>query len=240
MGLPDENAGFPDDARQVLARFAESARRGLLSNGWEVGPQDPATGDSIFLGNFQRPVAPDFVATVQFILESGPMLYGAELRPTRGVVDVRRVWASVGGELGVRHLPTERLLTVLHVECEADVSLDLAEIFEDRGDELPTFSDEATADAASGVLVDAVTVHALPSARAHADVDRMLEFVRGGGQTTRSETWEYMFVPTLLAASGRRAEARAALAEYQERVPPGSDEEMEYSGFRDRLSGWLR
>jgi hypothetical protein len=68
----------------------------------------------------------------------------------------------------------------------------------------------------------------------------MVQFVRGGGQSTRDERFEYIFVPTLLAASGRSPEARAAIADYQKRIPPGSDEEKEYSRFRDRLSGWLR
>jgi hypothetical protein len=59
-------------------------------------------------------------------------------------------------ELGVRHLPTERLLAALDVRCEADISLDLAEIFEEHGDELPLFTDEDSAEVASRIIVDAV------------------------------------------------------------------------------------
>ena len=239
MGVPDDSVGFRDDARQVLARFAERVRLALISDGWEVGPDGPATGDSIFLGSFQQPVVSDLVATVQFILETGPAIHRVELHLTQGVVPTGGVHAAVGGELGIRHLPTERLLAELQVPCEADISRDLAEIFEDQGEELPSFTDETSADLAARVLVDAVAVHALPFARAHADVDRIVKFVRDGGQTTRDEIFEYIFVPTLLAASGRTADARAALGQYRKRLRPGSDEEAEYFQFLERLESWL-
>jgi hypothetical protein len=59
------------------------------------------------------------------------------------------------------------------------------------------------------------------------------------GRGTSVESFEHIFVPALLAASGRTAEARAALVEYQKRITPGSEEEKGYSMFRDRLSGSL-
>jgi hypothetical protein len=228
---------IPGDGRSVLARFAERARDALLADGWALGPDGPSAADSIFLGSFQQPVAPDFVATVQLILESGPFIVELDVRPTRGVVRTHRVSASVGGELGVRHLPTGRLLGALGISCEADISLDLAEILQDRGEELPSFTDEAGADAASALVVDLVAAQALPFAREHADVDRMLQFVRDGRQITRVDMFEYLFVPTLLAVSGRTGEARAALSDYGARIRPDDDEE--YSKFRDRLNGWL-
>ncbi len=67
----------------------------------------------------------------------------------------------------------------------------------------------------------------------------MIQFVTAGGQTTRTETFEHIFVPTLLAASGRGAEALAALSNYERRNASGTREEEDYSTFRDRLSGWL-
>ena len=140
--------GIPDEAREVQACFAERARDAMLADGWGLGPEGPATGDSIFLGSFQRGVAPEFDATVQLVLESGPTIGGMELRPAQSVVRTGRVAASVGGELGVRHVPTERLLAALQVPCEADTSLDMAEIFEAQGNELPFFTDDATADVA--------------------------------------------------------------------------------------------
>ena len=74
------------------------------------------------------------------------------------------------------------------------------------------------------VLVEAVAAWALPLAREHANVERIATFVSEGGQTRRDETFERIFVPTLLVASGRTAEAPAALADYQECITPGSDE----------------
>ena len=52
---------------------------GHQSDGWELGPQGPATGESIYLGSFQRSIAADVVAVVEFILESGPRRSGGRV-----------------------------------------------------------------------------------------------------------------------------------------------------------------
>jgi len=227
------------DAHPHLRRFADRTRVAMLANGWDIADDGPAHGDSIFLGSFQQSVAPDFLGTVEFILESGPIVLGAEVWPPGQVHRTRRFEALVGGELGVRHLPTAQLLQILDAHCEADISLDIEEAFEADGLSLPMMTDPPSVDEAAGVLVEAVVRHALPFARAHANVDAMLRFLRDGGQTTRDDMFEAMFVPVLLAASDRRPEARAALDTYRRRNNPGTDEEREYAVFGDRLTSWL-
>jgi hypothetical protein len=227
------------DAWPLPGRFAERACAAMLAAGWEVGGDGPADGRSIFLGDFQQPITAEFLASVQFILEGGPTVCGVELELVARVAEGRRFRASVGGEIGVRHLPTERLLQTLQMRCEADVSLEIADIFEADRRTLPTMTDEASVDGAARVLVAAVMAHALPFARAHASVDAMVEFVTRGRQINRGQTFEYIFVPTVFAASGRATEARAALSAYRDRVKPGTEEDAEYTGFSDRLTRWL-
>jgi hypothetical protein len=75
-----------------------------------------------------------------------------------------------------------------------------------------------------------------PSLVADHAIPRDFSFV---GPTTRDDMFEYLFVPALLAATGRTAEAHAALEDYHTRTKRGP-EQKEYSAFRDRLNDWLR
>lgn len=219
--------------QSLLERFSSRAQTALLDDRWEIGREDPAREGSIFLGDFQKPLVPDFVATVEFILESGPMV--------RGFVGAQRtshVAAVVGGEFGVRHLPTAELLKALGVRCETNISLDIEEVFEAAGLSLPVIHDERSAEDAARVLVEAVGTYGVPFADKHSTVETMLRFVEEGGQTTRDDMFEAFFVPTMLAASGRSPEAEAALASYRPRLTHDEEQE-EFVDFADRLTALL-
>jgi len=209
----------------------------MTNRGWEVSGAVP-DGSSVFFGDYRQAIAAEFLATVEFLLESGPFSYGVELWPSgpRRVVELR---ACVGGELGLRHLPTERLLCLLNVRCEADISRDLADIAEAEGTALPMITDAQSAAQAPQMLVELVDAHALVFAREHASVEAMLAFIADGGQSNRTVEFEYMFVPALLAASGRHDEARAALIDFGQRTKSYPDEDAEYRRFGDDLSSWL-
>jgi len=227
-----------DDAdRELLERFVAVTAEAMLGRGWEVDPAGLPDSASIFLGNFRQTVNPEWLATVEFIKESGPV-DGVKLRLS-GRRRFHRFEVTVGGEIGVRHLPTEQLFREFNVRREATISLDLADVFDERGDELPSMTDVRSVEQASEALVAVVTARAMPFAREHADVDAAIAFISGGGQRHRSPEFEYILIPALLATSGRRAEARAALATYSQRPKSGPRDEEEYGRFAAQLSAWL-
>jgi hypothetical protein len=227
----------PDAGRAVLERFIRTTADAMVARGWEVDPETVPDADSIFVGTFRRPVGEDWLATVEFIREGGPKA-GFELRLT-GIRHFESFAETIGGYLGLRHIPTQRLLRALDVACESDIALDLEDVFDKDDTELPKFSDEATADRASQELVAAVDAHAMPLANEHADIDAVIEFIADGGQTDRSPEFEYLFVPALLASTGRYASARAALAEFEGRPKSGPPDDAEYTRFAAALSSWL-
>jgi hypothetical protein len=222
---------------ELLKRFIERTATAMVERGWEVDPAGLPDGTSIFFGNFRRPVGAEWLATVEFISESGPV-DGVELRLS-GPRRFHRFEVTVGGEFGVRHLPTERLLRALEVRCEADVTRDLEDIFVEAGNDLPKMTDAHSVDQASLALVAAVEAHAMPFARQHADVDAAVAFIADGEQMNRSPEFEYLFVPALLAASGRHVDARTALATFRLRPKSGRPDEEEYARFEVGLSSWL-
>jgi hypothetical protein len=220
--------------KEVLRVFAPEARKRMLTAGWEAA--NVADGSSQFLGFFQRPVADDFLATVEFMLESGPVVSGGHWHPLRGWVKTREIRAAVGGEIGLVNLPTQRLLTALDARCEPNIAVDITQ---DVGAERTYFSDEATAVAAAESLVTVVREHALPFARSKASVEAMAEFASSGTQSTRDVSFEYFFVPTLFAANGRAQDARSALTRYQDVQRRSPDERQKFVEFSDRLKDWL-
>ncbi|MHB1571688.1 MAG: hypothetical protein ACYC0H_21130 [Solirubrobacteraceae bacterium] len=232
-----------EEAKLLLGRFSEQAAEAMLSNGWTRAPHSdqPEPGVSQFLGDFQQTIAPGFVATVEFMLWSGPVVSATQLHPFKGVLRSEYISASVGGHLGLRHAATEKLLNELGTRCNADITLEIDDLLEDEGRELPVISDESSVDDTVAVLTDVIDRHALPFARSHASVEAMAQFVRSGGQTSRIESSEYLFVPALLAADGRKAEALQALATYGSRTRSDLDGfwRDEFEKFAQQLTAWL-
>jgi hypothetical protein len=228
-----------DARRASLERFVEEAARAMVARGWEADPERHSGADSIFLGVFRQPIGAQWLATVEFICEGGPVTDRIELGLTR-VRSSERLSAIIGGELGLRHAPTARLLSDLDVVCEAHIMRDLEDVLEDdEGGKRPVISDDASAGRASEELVAVVDAHALQFARRYADVDRVLAFIAEGEQTSRDPEFEYVFVPALLAASGRCDDARAALRDYRERPKSSPAEEEQYQRFADDLGAWI-
>jgi hypothetical protein len=192
-----------------LDRFTARACELLIWDGWTVDKDGPGDDGSLFLGSFAKPTAPDFVATIEFILESGPMVYG--------VPGGNRLCAVVGGEFGVRHLPTATRLRALNIRmgCDTNVSVDIQELFDDQGLELPAIEDDRSAEEAASRLVDASARYGEPFARQHSSLEAMIRFVENGQQTTRDELFEAIFVPVAMSVDGRDADARQAIARYQ-------------------------
>jgi hypothetical protein len=116
---------------------------------------------------------------------------------------------------------------------------DLEDVFDDEGSERSVITDGTSADAAARTLLAAVDAHALPFAREHASIEGVVAFITGGHQTNRDPEFEYLFVPTLLAASGRDEDARAALDGYRQRPKFSPGDEDEFERFAAELSAWL-
>jgi hypothetical protein len=224
--------------RAIFERFVAGTTEAMVGLGWEVDRAWMPDAGSIFLGTFSRSVgSDDWLATVEFMLESGP-IDGVELRLT-GVRKTHRFRATVGGEIGIRHLPTERLFRALDTSCEATITRDLEAIFGNLGDGLPTITNAQSVEQASRTLVAVADAHAMPFAHQHADVDAVTAFIANGEQANRDREFEYMFVPALLAASGRHTAARTALADYSRRPKSGPRDDDDYARFDARLSSWL-
>lgn len=231
------------EAKLLLDRFSERAAEVMRSTGWTATPRcdPPEHGLSQFLGDFEQNVASGFVATVEFMLWSGPVVSSSQLHPFKGILHSENVSASVGGSLGLRNTATEKLLNELGTRCNPDITLEIADLLDAEGRELPVISNESSIDDTVTVLIDVIDKHALPFARSHASVDAMAQFVRSGGQTSRIESFEYFFVPSLFAANGRRTEALEALASYAPCAH--SDSQLfwpdEFTTFAQQLTAWL-
>lgn len=209
------------DRIPALERFSARSCELLMRDGWTVDEDGPANDGCVFLGSFAKPTAPDFVATVEFILESGPTVSGFVGR--HRFRDVLR--AVVGGEVGVRHLPTATRLRALSVRmgCETNVSLDIKELFDERGVELPTIVDDRSVDEAACRLVEATARYGEPFAREYSSLDAMIRFVDAGRQTTRGELFQAIFVAVAMSVAGRDADARAAAARYLSQLTHDDD-----------------
>jgi hypothetical protein len=222
------------DALELMGLFAERARVEMLQAGWELDGDERADGSSQFLGDFMRAISLDFVATVQFTLASGPVVNGMILFPS-GPRRHRYLMATVGGSCGVRHVPTHELLATLGIRGKTDISLDLEDCLEARGEPLPVITDEPTAERAARVLATTAARDGLMFARDHADVDAMVQFLMSGGQADHSELFAAELVPALLAAAGRPSEAKRALAAYRERFADDPDDLEQFEDSARRL-----
>jgi hypothetical protein len=207
-----------------LERFSARSRELLIRDGWMVDEDGPSYDGNVFLGSFVKPTSPDFVATIEFILESGPAVHGFP--------GGNRLRAVVGGEFGVRHLPTATRLRGLNARlgCDTNISLDIQDLFDDRGLDLPTIEDDRSADEAASRLADASARYGEPFAREHSSLDAMITFVEAGRQTTRDELFQAIFVPVAMSAGGRDAEAREAVARYQSGLTH-DDDRRQYQTF---------
>lgn len=217
-----------------LERFSARARELLTQNGWSVDEDGPGTDGRLFLGSFAKPTVPDFVATIEFILESGPTVSGfSGLKRFQHVLE-----AVVGGEFGVRHLPTAARLQGLSIRMGSDtnVSVDIEELFADRGLELPTIVDDRSADEAALRLVDASARYGEPFAWEHSSVEAMISFIDEGRQTTRGELFQAIFVPVAMSAAGREADARHAATRYQSALTHDDDRRQYQTVIQEMLA----
>ncbi|MGH3495386.1 MAG: hypothetical protein ACRDQ1_19435, partial [Sciscionella sp.] len=226
IGVEEALARSPDSAGPELARFRVRVGELLVADGWILDGDGPSVDGKVFLGSFAKPTVPGFAATVEFILESGPTAFSASV-PARAPL-------VVGGEFGVRHLQTAQRLRALGLGCDTNVSFDVAEFFEQQGLALPEIEDEGSADQAAVKLAAAAIRHGEPFAREHSSLNAMIEFVEGGGQTTRDEMFEAIFVPVAMAASGRTGEAADAIDRYRARMNR-EDDRQEYEALISRF-----
>jgi len=199
--------------------------------GWTASEELPTDPQSPFLGSFHRPLDADFIATVEFSVQTttAGMLVG----PTF----VERPLLGVDAEIGVRHLPAERLLKLLDTRCEADIVSELGDLLDPQGDTTQHMTDLSEVDAAVSALVALIDTFALRFASAHATVDAVLAFI-AKGRVPRTEEYEVTFVPTLLAAGGRSADARDALERYRASGSRATNT-TQYEEFAERLTAYL-
>jgi hypothetical protein len=223
-----------DPEQAVRERFVTRTRDRMVELGWEViaDPDEEADDTSVWLGDFQRSLDSDFVAIVRFVIESIEISAGVRRRHVSPEI-------MVGGEVGVCHRPTARLIELLEVGCGTDISCELGTLAAPGDDTTPSMSSVLSADRASQTLVELVDRHALGFAREHGSVDAMVAFLAGGGQVDRDEEFGFMFIPALLAASGRGARAGAALAEFRQRPRQHVEDQESYDHFARQLVAWL-
>lgn len=217
---------LPQFENAELERFSVRVGELLLRDGWVVDGHGPGVDGKVFFGSFAMPTLPGFEATVEFILEG--------VLPESSALGSNRFHAVVGGEFGVRHLQTAERLRALGLGCDSNISLDIEEVFEEQGLALPEIADQRTADDAAAILADAVNRYGLPFAREHSTLDAMIRFVQDGGQTMRHETFEAMFVPVAMSASGRTADAAEAIDRYRSQMSR-DDDRREYEAFIARF-----
>ena len=208
------------DRIPALERFSARSCELLMRDGWTVDEDGPANDGCVFLGSFAKPTAPDFVATVEFILESGPTvllcwppsLPGCSPSGRRG-----RGWRQASSNCETPPRVSVRM------GCETNVSLDIKELFYERGVELPTIVDDRSADEAACRLVEATARYGEPFAREYSSLDAMIRFVEAGRQTTREELFQAIFVAVAMSVAGRDADARAAAARYLSQLTHDDD-----------------
>jgi len=203
------------------------ARTALLAEGWQISREDPGMM-LIFVGDFQKPLVADFVATVELVLETGPIVQSSwvpEDQPFSG--RCRR-------EFGVRH--HQRRISSRHLRCTAKpISRSTSRRFDAAGCPCRHHRRHTTEDAAR-VLVDAVNQYGVPFAAEHATVDTMLRFVSEGGQTPAT-TCSRPLHPTLLRCDRSliQSEGRARVYRAGPRTPT-----KQFGLFADRLTARLR
>jgi hypothetical protein len=199
----------------TVRAFADELRDVMLGDGWRVDPTSSgsATGSPAILGAYSQPVAAGYEATVEFMLESLPVVSLG--RAPSGV----SAGLSVGGEIGIRHLPTQQLLMELGEAADAgSVTRDLEEIYDDNDQALPTIASPSEAALVARQLACTAAGEALTFARGHADIDALLSYIRSDGISTRLLVFEATLVPSLLATAGRVSDARAAITHYRSRL----------------------
>jgi hypothetical protein len=214
----------------TLRAFADELREVMLGDGWRADPTSSgsATGLPAILGAFSQAVAPDYEATVEFMLEGLPVVsFGSA---PAGV----SAGLSVGGEIGIRHLPTQQLLMELGEAADAGtVTRDLEEIYDDNDQALPTIASSSETALVARQLACTAAGEALTFARGHADIDALLSYIRRDGISTRSLVFEATLVPGLLATAGRASDARAATTQFRSRL--AGPEAGEYEQIAGRL-----
>jgi hypothetical protein len=214
----------------TLRAFADELRDVMLRDGWSADPTSSgsATGFPTILERYSKAVTPGYEATVEFMLESLPVVsFGcAPAGVSAGL--------SVGGEIGIRHLPTQQLLMELGEAADAgSVTRDLEEIYGDNDQALPTIASPSETALVARQLACTAAGEALTFARGHADIDALLSHIRSDGISTRLLVFEATLVPGLLATAGRISDSRAATTQYRSRL--AGPEAAEYEPIAGRL-----
>lgn len=187
----------------------------LVSGGWRPLDDEPPDGSSIFLGRFEQDLGSDYTAALELILESGPEVFGGSLLAP----STRTIRASVGGEIGVRHRPSSLLLERAGIQDADCLAIDLEEMVDEHGRQLPVFTDVPSAVTAATQLAEAIQQWGMPFVRDHASPEAIIRFINDGQSTTRIESTPGLLAAALLITTGHPDQARAFLARFREHVP---------------------
>jgi len=187
----------------------------LVESGWEVLDPEPPDGSSIFLGRFEQDLGSDCAAALELIQESGPEVFGGSLLGP----STRTIRGSVGGEIGVRHHPTSALLQRAGIGDADCMAIDLEEMVDGHGRQLPVFTDLTSAVTAAEQLVEAIQQWGMPFVHDHASPDAMIAFISDGQWTTRIESTPGLLATALLITTGHPDQAQASLSSFRAKVP---------------------
>lgn len=186
-----------------------------MDSGWNCLDQEPPDGSSIFLGRFEQDLGSDCVAALEVILESGPEVFGGSLLGP----STRTTRASVGGEIGVRHRQTSMLLQTAGIRDADCITIDLEELVDEHGRELPVFTDPIGAVTAAEQLAGSIQQWGMPFVPDCASPDAMITFINDGRWTTRIESTPGLLAAALLITTGHPDRAQTSLATFRAQVP---------------------
>jgi hypothetical protein len=209
-----------DETRRIVERLHHGLSERLASAGWTAIEGEVHAAPEI--GKFARRLAAGFSATAIF-----PFLRDQESGEL-----------TIAARAGIEYLPARDLLAAL-------VASDVSGVLLNEPSVLTQISNRSGPEDATQRLVDFTLTQALPAAEMSSDIDSLITMLRGGravpfrrlgggiyayqamgpGRTLSLHGAEAELVPALLAASGRREDARRALDEFiarddeQVRVP---------------------
>jgi hypothetical protein len=221
----------------TLRAFADELRDVMLRDGWSADPTSSgsATGFPTILERYSKAVTPGYEATVEFMLESLPVVsFGcAPAGVSAGL--------SVGGEIGIRHLPTQQLLMELGEAADAgSVTRDLEEIYGDNDQALPTIASPSERALVARQLACTAAGEALTFARGHADIDALLSHIRSDGISTRSScsrprlSRAFWPPPAVSATHAPRPRSTEAASPAQRRLSTSRSPAVFWRGSADR------
>ena len=210
--------------------FVEALDGPMIERGWERDPRgDGQIGvNGVMLGMFRRLRGPDFYAHVSFEYEE---TYPGKMR---GGQTVMPAFMRAAVEVGLRHLPADRVQRLLGSRTNSYAAIDLRVVAGSLA-ETAELSTLAAAESGASQLIDAVDRHALDTLDRYTDIDAFLRLY----SWATPETQRFV-VPAVLGSSGRIAELESWLAANGAQRRRRKGEPSGYREYERKLRDWVK